>query len=224
MFTCGAGNFAHVDHEGPPPPPPSPPPKGKRHHSKNPYATRGLDKFSMVLAELETRREKIIAKAGAQGVEIIQFACDNSQDWVPIVVRPREGKGVPQPPTEEASEEAVKIKDEKKKKEEEVAVVLKKPLVGLKLRWRYECYWHAVVVLMLILVCLVMFGRVFAICCTSICWYAMPAIKERIVVKKETKRRPSDKRLGKNLVVQSHGKKNVQELASPKAHGNGKKG
>jgi len=214
MFTCGTGNFAHMDHDEPLSPAPSTP-KGsssklKKHSNKNPYSARGLDKFSMVLAELETRREKIIAKTGAQGVAMIKFMCDNSkQDWVPIIVRPKENKApgqaaelkkLPAPAEAKKVDEQQAISKKKVKEEKEEAWSLS------FLRWRESYCWPLVIVL--ILLCLVMFGRVFAICCTSVWWYMAPSMMERCVKKKMVKR---------------FGAKGIKELASPRASGNEKK-
>ncbi|ONK59882.1 uncharacterized protein A4U43_C08F11930 [Asparagus officinalis] len=164
----------------------------KRKQNKNPYSSRGLEKFSMVLKELESRREKIIARTGSQGVALIRFVYDNSQEWIPIVVRPKETimdemKKLPPPPPPPMQEKVGK-------KERRKGGLLK------AMRVRDAYFWPLVMVL--ILVCLVIFGRVFAICCTCIWWYLMPTMKERCgnIKRKETGRRRS---CDKKLVVTS---------------------
>ncbi|XP_020594442.1 uncharacterized protein LOC110034531, partial [Phalaenopsis equestris] len=67
-------------------------PKKKSHRNKNPYSSRGLDKFTSVLSELEAKREKIMATAGEQGISMIRFMYSNSNDWIPIVVRIRDDR------------------------------------------------------------------------------------------------------------------------------------
>lgn len=178
MFVCGSSNFANMDDHNEPQHTP------KRKQNKNPYSSRGLEKFSMVLKELESRRENIIARTGSQGVALIRFMYDNTQEWIPIVVRPKETKTEmemkrlpPPPPMQEKVE----------KKERRKGGLL-------KVRVRDVYFWPLVMVL--ILVCLVIFGRVFAICCTSICWYLMPTMKERCANKwREIGRRLCDKKL-----------------------------
>ncbi|XP_010942772.1 uncharacterized protein [Elaeis guineensis] len=263
MF-CGTGSFKRIDEE--PRAPGSAPgsPKGsKKKANKNPYSTRGLDKFSTVLAELEARREKIMAKVGRDGVSMVRFMYSNSQDWVPIIVKLREDakqektkrddakklKPLPLPPSqptsevgEESSAPLVRSRDGKEVvKEAEPATErkvkkcftwgAKEGEVGFW-RWRPSYYWPLVIVL--ILVCLVMFGRVFAICCTSIWWYLVPTMRRgsgnvrRSMKKKDYGRRLSDKRLGTSFgVAPSSQAKNVggaQEMSSPRAYRNGKRG
>lgn len=202
MFTCGASSFstidddkAVVDH---------PPPKAKsskKSKNENPYSARGLDKFTMVLAELETKREKIMAKTGTQDVAMIRFMYNNSQDWVPIVIKPKEKDMNLMIQERKVNND----KDESKTTRKEIDLKKKTAKVEKKvndknvkwdewLKWRGSYNW--LLVMVLILVCLVMFGRVFAICCVSIWWYAAPTMKERSIKKKEYVRRLSDKRLG----------------------------
>ncbi|KAK1292944.1 hypothetical protein QJS10_CPB17g02238 [Acorus calamus] len=70
----------------------------RRKVNKNPYSDRGLDKFEKVLAELEARKEKIVSETGSEGpIPVIRFFYSNSQEWVPIIVRP--------PPSQEKKQE-----------------------------------------------------------------------------------------------------------------------
>lgn len=250
MF-CGTGSFKRID-EDPwlPTSAPGSPKGSKRKANKNPYSTRGLDKFSTVLAELEARREKIMAKAGTQGVSMVRFMYSDSQHWIPIIVKLRE----------DAKEENTKPADAKKPKHlelppsqnnSEVVKDLAAPVGSadakevaerktkkcfswgevVPWRWRPSYYWPLAMVL--ILVCLVMFGRVFAICCTSIWWYLVPTLKggsgnaRRSMKKKDCRRMPTDKRLGRSLGVapsfQAKKVGGVQEISSPRVHGNGKR-
>lgn len=208
MF-CGAGSFAHVDEDSPRSPSS---PRGSRRKHGNPYSARGLEEFSNVLADLESRREKIMAKAGSRGVAFVRFVYSNSQDWVPIIVRRRE-QG-PADPEEGKAEtggggEAGQSKSDAAGEQQaspprpaEQAAKKGEGSGGLLqlLRWRDSYYWPAVVVL--ILLCLALFGRVFAICCTSMWWYLVPAVRAgegrhvRKPVKKDYPRRMSDRRLG----------------------------
>jgi len=91
-------------------------------------------------------------------------------------------------------------------------------------------YWPFVAVLLL--VTLVMFGRVFAICCTSVWWYLVPILSGG----EEGQSAKTGKNLGKKAsgklawssLPPSHGKKNSSgvphEVISPRSHAHGKKG
>ncbi|KAL0924799.1 hypothetical protein M5K25_005657 [Dendrobium thyrsiflorum] len=90
MF-CGVSSFSHVDDELSSP---STPRGTKKKHSstnnKNPYSSRGLEKYNSVLSELEAKKEKIMAgRTGSVDGEVpmVRFMYSKSQDWVPIVVR-----------------------------------------------------------------------------------------------------------------------------------------
>ncbi|KAG6508873.1 uncharacterized protein LOC121983341 [Zingiber officinale] len=191
---CGTGSFKSVDGgETWSSTPPSSPRK-KRTKSLNPYSARGLDKFASLIAELEARRAKVMAKAGAQGAAtLVRFTYSNSNDWVPIIIRlPDEINAKPhhnpKAKSEIAGSEAAARPVKTQEKEEAAAVVLKEnknvsaqvplswprvkeaALRSLRPRW-------PVLVAVLMLVCLVVFGRVFAICCTTVGWYLVPAMK-----------------------------------------------
>ncbi|CAA7387827.1 unnamed protein product [Spirodela intermedia] len=202
---CGAGSFSHEEEDDLWPPPGKKPTR-RRHGGGNPYAGRGLEQFTMVLAELEVRREKIMAMAGEQGVSFVRFMYSNSQDWVPIVVRRRPP---PPPPTQKGCDAA-----ETGEKGSalpggggEVVAVAPRGTAGnggcggflAAVRWRDSCYyWSAVAVM--ILLCLAMSGRVLAICCTAAWWYVAPpavtAAGERRKPVKEYGTRMNDRRLG----------------------------
>ncbi|OAY81321.1 hypothetical protein ACMD2_18305 [Ananas comosus] len=215
MF-CGTSSFKHIDGDDPRAPVATSP-KGskKKAGNKNPYSTRGLDKFSAVLLDLESQRQKIMARAGSQGVAMVQFMYKSTNDWIPVVVRLRNRqdeesrvsgaqKLAPASPTlagdggaGEAAGGAKAVAKEERKGNKGFAWG----------GWRESHSWMLVVVVML--VCIVVFGRVFAICCTSICWYLVPSLKggsgmneRRFKMGREQHaRRLSDKRLGAKKVV-----------------------
>ena len=135
------------------------PPRGRkstRRHRRggNPYAARGLEEFTTVVAELESRREKIMARAGDQGISAVRFRYSDSRDWVPIVVR--HSKSPPQTPAVTGDGALRGGRD------------VARPKSGGG-GW---FYWAAVVVM--ILVSLAVSGRVVAICCTAGYWYFAP--------------------------------------------------
>jgi hypothetical protein len=89
---CGTGSFKHVDEDlddlgctgG------SPKDRERRRHGSkvNPYAERGLDRFSVVLSELETRRAKILRRVGSDtGLVLVRFVQSSNGDWTPVVVK-----------------------------------------------------------------------------------------------------------------------------------------
>ncbi|XP_039120880.1 uncharacterized protein LOC120257493 [Dioscorea cayenensis subsp. rotundata] len=190
MF-CGTGNFSHVDED---PSAPSTPKESKK-KNKNPYSQRGLDKFSAVMAELEAKKEKIMAKSGSKDTAMVKFMYSNSNDWVPIIIKLKDDKKKPltKISVPESPPSPVKEQPEVVPVPEKCKVAEKRCSLG---RWRYH-YWSMVMVL--ILFSLVLFGKVFAICCTSIWWYLVPSMHDGTNVRRRKKdygRRLSDKKLG----------------------------
>ncbi|KAK1405633.1 hypothetical protein POM88_005238 [Heracleum sosnowskyi] len=55
--------------------------------NKNPYADRGLDKFSALVAELDSKRKKIYTQKGSEDISLIGFVYSNSNHYKPIVVK-----------------------------------------------------------------------------------------------------------------------------------------
>ncbi|RYR54622.1 hypothetical protein Ahy_A06g029930 [Arachis hypogaea] len=53
---------------------------------KNPYSTRGLDKFCKLLAELDERRKKVYSKMNPHDISFV-FAYSDNDNFVPIVVK-----------------------------------------------------------------------------------------------------------------------------------------
>ncbi|MQL70202.1 hypothetical protein Taro_002513 [Colocasia esculenta] len=226
-FLCGAGSFSRAE-DGELWPPSTPLGSKRRLGTGggNPYSTRGLEKFSMLLADLETRKERIVAAAGSQGVALVQFVYSSSDDWVPIVVRPREqprapagkkrrkeqkrpGKTpqeiltLPPPPQQQqqspAADQAEAARDRAVRKSQSWKANGGEG--GGVWLWRPSRYLPVAVVL--VLLCLAVFGRAFAICCTSMWWYAVPVAaakgggnREPRRSVKEYGRRARDRRLG----------------------------
>uniref|UniRef100_M8AYW0 Uncharacterized protein n=1 Tax=Aegilops tauschii TaxID=37682 RepID=M8AYW0_AEGTA len=92
MVLCGTASFKDVDKEEPMSgggkqaqrKEKKKPGAGKK---ENPYASRGLDKFSMVLAELESRREKVLRRVDGGDHVMVRFVQSETKGWVPIVVK-----------------------------------------------------------------------------------------------------------------------------------------
>ncbi|GLT71184.1 hypothetical protein SLA2020_432180 [Shorea laevis] len=100
---CGAGSFRQEEEEDElwslANSPCSSPRKSSRRRSshnnkqsKNPYSTRGLDKFSALLADLDEKRQKIYLQAGSQDISLVRFVHSNSNDWKPIIVKSKDKK------------------------------------------------------------------------------------------------------------------------------------
>ncbi|KAL5197665.1 hypothetical protein ABZP36_001177 [Zizania latifolia] len=282
MLFCGTGSFKDVDKDGHGGGKASEAVKKKSGGGKkeNPYASRGLEKFSTVVSELESRREKILRRVGpaADGGDhrvLVRFVQSEAKGWVPIVVklppeeeqqRQQEGckkqkqtasttSSSPPQPTPPASEPAspkedVKLSSAAKAAAAAAAVPAKKKAAGAGERWSWS--WGKSVrpqhympfVAVLLLVSVVVFGRVFAICCTSVWWYLVPilsgangggcgGVSEAHGVRRATAKagkflgkKASDKKLAAPLAP-SHGKRGssgVHELISPRSHPHGKKG
>ncbi|XP_018680501.2 uncharacterized protein LOC135608700 [Musa acuminata AAA Group] len=205
---CGLRSLKRVDKSW------SPKASKKKKADKNPYSTRGLDKFAAVLADLENRRAKIMANAGPQDASTsVWFMYSESSECVPILLRHNDHMSrQPMPPAvahaaDEDLKEVIPLvgsKDEKEVIKEMVAVSEREVKKRWSWRdWRPSYYWPLVMVTVLILFCLLMFGRVFAICCTSIWWYMVPTMQgEGKAQRRRVKRKKDDRRMSeKSLVV-----------------------
>ncbi|OEL28543.1 hypothetical protein BAE44_0010438 [Dichanthelium oligosanthes] len=203
---CGTGSFKHVDED------PaedlgcagrSPGAGVRRKHGGgkvNPYAGRGLDRFSVVLSELEAQRAKILRRVGDSdtGLVLVRFVQSNG-GWTPVVVKLSEEPlkrgaaaakkrkaasnatptSLPPTPASPASPPDPASPREREAGVKKQATTTKVPARRASFSWgrrmrRPSGYWPAVVVLTL--VSLAVFGRVFAICLTSIWWYVLPTL------------------------------------------------
>jgi hypothetical protein len=260
MF-CGVGSFKDVDKEGEDAGKPAAAKAKAKKGKDNPYASRGLDKFSTVLSELEFRRERILRRAGPDvdaGHLMVRFVQSEGKGWVPVVVKlPSEEeqaaadakkkqskKAKPTsrpatPPTEPASPK----EDAAKHVAPAVKAAMpakKKKAGGSGERWSWSSgkmvrpchYWPLALVLLLL--SLVVFGRVFAICCTTIWWYLLPILSgdESLGATglPAAKTRMSGKVAAAAAapVALSHGKKSssgaTHEVISPRSHAHRNKG
>ncbi|KAF8668587.1 hypothetical protein HU200_051759 [Digitaria exilis] len=270
MF-CGAGSFKDVDKEegtagggGKKPAAVAAKAMKKAGGSKskgkdNPYASRGLDKFSTVLSELESKREKILRRVGPDVDAdhlMVRFVQSEAKGWVPIVVKvPHEeeikasdakkrqsskpSSSSSSPPTEPASP-----KEDAAKPPAHVAAAAKKRKASSGVRWAWAwgrskvrpCHYWALAMVLLLL-SLVVFGRVFAICCTSIWWYLLPILNGEEALGTTTStavtkpRKNVGFKAGDRLAVAappSHGKKSssgsAHEVISPRSEAHRKKG
>ncbi|KAJ4839015.1 hypothetical protein Tsubulata_031131 [Turnera subulata] len=185
--------------------------------SKNPYSSRGLDKFSALLAELDEKRQKVYSKMHSHGdVSLVRFVYTNSNDIVPIVVKLKDHQHLHQQkqkitgstdhhhhhtsttqnlqvidklPVEASAAAAVADKDAKEATKEKEK---KKGSTWSKLMnlpsWRQPSRYMPVAII-LILLFLAVFGRSAAILCTSIAWYTVPSLSLKPKKNKQTKKK-----------------------------------
>jgi hypothetical protein len=267
MMFCGTGSFKDVDKEedaGKPAAAAKAKKAGGGKSKGNPYASLGLDKFSTVLSELESRRERILRRVGPDvdaGHLMVRFVQSEAKGWVPIVVKlpaeeeqtadnkkkqsksPRSKKTSrpTTPPTEPASPKVDAAKHVAPAMKAAVPAKKKKKKAGGGERWSWSLgrmvrpchYWLLAVVVLLLSI--LAFGRVFAICCTSIWWYLLPILSgdESLGATSlpATKTRMSDKQVAAAAAAPappSHGKRSssgaAHEVISPRSHAHRKKG
>ncbi|KAM1406712.1 hypothetical protein ACFXTH_001359 [Malus domestica] len=170
----------------------------RRHNkdSKNPYSDRGLDKFSALVADLEEKRQRIYAQMDPKDKSFVRFVFKDETDTsapVAIVIKlkdktktisDREEKHAN--PNSEAFENIDQSHIDKKdmKQKQPRSESDKESKKGRFSSWKMKLdewrkpYYYLPVVVIFILVLLTLFGRSFAILCTSIFWYAVPTVKE----------------------------------------------
>jgi hypothetical protein len=279
MMFCGAGSFKDVDKDqgaaGGGDGKPAKAKKAKGTKSSNPYASRGLDKFSVVLSELESKRERILRRVGSDVDAdhlMVRFVQSEAKGWVPIVVKlpheeeeeqaasgakKRQGRPASKPTSQSSTPptEPASPKEDPAKLTRVAAAVAAKATVppakksnaGGGARWAWAwgrtkvmrpChYWPLAMALLLL--CLVAFGRVFAICCTSIWWYLLPILsgeEEALGAGRPPATKPRKDvgfKAGDRLALapppsHSHGKRSssagaAREMVSPRSHAHRKK-
>ncbi|GMH13640.1 hypothetical protein Nepgr_015481 [Nepenthes gracilis] len=61
-------------------------PRKSSSRSKNPYSDRGLDRFTVLLAEIEEKRQKIYSELDPDEISLVRFVYSNDNSIKPIVV------------------------------------------------------------------------------------------------------------------------------------------
>ncbi|KAK4374356.1 hypothetical protein RND71_005033 [Anisodus tanguticus] len=162
--------------------------KNSRH---NPYADRGLDKFSALLANLEDKKQKIYTQMGSDDISFVRFVFSNSDSIKPIVVKLKDKNQTWSSDTdydkqiiknsefvdkrtihEVSNIPASEINRERKVEPKRRIFFRNLKLVNLK-----KPTYYMPLAIILILVFLAVYGKCFAILCTSIGWYTIPTIK-----------------------------------------------
>ncbi|EEF52277.1 uncharacterized protein LOC8265292 [Ricinus communis] len=201
--------------------------------SKNPYSTRGLDKFSALLAELEEKRQKIYSQVGSQDISFVRFVYSSSNEVVPIVVKLKDQNKAKdeikdKPRTSSASEtsdklpvEASTAADDQQTNEQPRVQIdkktedKKKVTWNLKLnKWRRPSFYMPIFII-LILLFLAFFGRSVAILCTSIGWYIVPTLSSKRPSPKLAKK----KQLVRRLSEISPRTRNIDDPKGKSPHG-----
>lgn len=177
--------------------PGSSPKKSKRKDSrnKNPYSSRGLDKFSELLAVLDEKRQKLYSQMNPHDVSIVRFVHSNTDDFVPIVVKLKNNnkdqkhksqelnkvvkarKSTESSPIESTKEPHLEEKKQPHLESEKVEAK-KRISWNLKNLDRVKPCFYLPMVMILILVVLTLFGKSVAILCTCILWYVIPTLND----------------------------------------------
>ncbi|KVH99465.1 uncharacterized protein LOC112514663 [Cynara cardunculus var. scolymus] len=179
--------------------------------SKNPYSNRGLDKFEALLADLDGKRQKIFTQKGSEDISFVRFVYSNSNDVKPIVVKIKDQRkqdqklkaenpktaelSPPHPPNSNKTGGGTRVEGAKPS----IDLCKKKDQWRRKVGDWWKPWFCLPLFVILILVFLVFFGRSFAILCTSLGWYLVPATSEinpkrqKKMVKKEYARKSSEK-------------------------------
>ncbi|KAE9599984.1 hypothetical protein Lalb_Chr14g0368171 [Lupinus albus] len=188
-FVCGT--FHHEDDDNSLLVSPSFSPKKSKRKNENPYSTRGLDKFSELLADLDKKRQKIYSEMNPNDISFVRFVYSNTNDFVPIVVKVKNKDHYKQHKSEELR--VVKARHltpsesmDKYTTESNAAIVEERkqqPKLELEAKksmkkWdMWKPYFYVPIVIISILMLLTMFGRSFATLCTCVLWYIIPTLK-----------------------------------------------
>jgi len=190
------GNFQHqLEDDIPCSSPKSKSKKKGNNRDNNPYASRGLDKFSTLLSELDQRRKKVYSQMNPHDISFVRFTY-SSDDFVPIVVKVKNNNHH----KKHMSEEQVKVRhvtsfsepmdqkhvEETKQPKLEIShhdddvknASNKIESIGFSLNMLKRPSFYVPAVVILILLLLTVFGRSFATLCTCIVWYIVPILKD----------------------------------------------
>ncbi|XP_028792836.1 uncharacterized protein LOC114748570 [Neltuma alba] len=211
----------------------SPKSKNCKSHSKsgknnNPYSTIGRDKFSALLADLDEKRQKIYSQTNPHDISFVRFVYTETDDFVPVVVKsknkdPRKHKSEelkvrPAAPVisepvdnNKAAIESSGVEEYSRRRSNAESDHRKAEKTRVPWNmWRRPSEYLPIVMI-LILVFLIVFGRSAATLCTCIVWYIMPslpALKESSKSRKSAKKKEYVKGMNEK-------KKEGNELGSP---------
>ncbi|KAL9242529.1 hypothetical protein vseg_016521 [Gypsophila vaccaria] len=163
-FFCGTSVIPHEeeydDYERTHSPASSPRKSRPSKSNNNPYSSRGLDQFSALLSEIEHKRQQIYSQLDPHEISLVRFVCTDGHEFKPIVVKAKQ-----RPPKPDTTEKLPTENDTTKNRQ----------MTTVKCnRRRLNPKFYLVVILVMILMALVLFGRSVAIMCASIGWYIVP--------------------------------------------------
>ncbi|KAG6644357.1 hypothetical protein I3843_08G051000 [Carya illinoinensis] len=240
LLICGSGGstFHHEEDQGDPwnNSPCTSPTKARKNRchnkNKNPYSSRGLDKFSALLNDLEEKRNKIYSQVDSRDIFMVRFVYSNSNDCVPIVVKSKtnkEGKTKSRDGKEEeaiapfeiSDVDSIEVKQPEVISEPKEKRKKKRVVWNMKLdKWRRPSYYLPAIII-LILLLLTMFGRTFAILCTCLGWYIVPTLKESSKTERSsTKKKDHVRKLSEKKMVIKENKKDYMRSISGVVEGN----
>ncbi|KAK8639143.1 hypothetical protein V6N13_137536 [Hibiscus sabdariffa] len=188
LCLCGSGTFHRQEEEDgddiwSTSPVCSPRKSKRKKDSKNPYSTRGLDRFTALLEELEEKRQKIYSQTGSQS--LVRFVYKNANDYVPIVVNLKdknEEKIKPENTKERYVSEAINKLQISSEPDKNMDMKAKKTKTE-RLTWKIVEFqnlrkpsYYIPAIIILILLFLTFVGRSVAILCTCVGWYMVPTI------------------------------------------------
>ncbi|KAK7310778.1 hypothetical protein RJT34_08495 [Clitoria ternatea] len=208
-FVCGTFHNNEYDDE----PCLASPGSSPRKHSKkrdsrinNPYSTRGLDKFSSLLEDLDEKRKRIYSQMNPHDISFVRFVYSNTDDFVPVVVKVKNNKdqkkhinkiqelGVVKATrilahTSESTDKSSTTIDQpsstteekKQSKMESDKRVTKKSIswnVVMKKHDMGKPCFYLPLVMVLILLLLTVFGRSVSTLCICVLWYLISTLKD----------------------------------------------
>ncbi|KAL3514371.1 hypothetical protein ACH5RR_027088 [Cinchona calisaya] len=161
--------------------------RSSRNHrdSKNPYANQGLERFYALLAQLEDKKKKIYIQKGSERISFIYFTNSNSDDWKPVIVKLKKKEITDtkynaqhkHKHTIEAAPSSIVVDQVGQPKEE---MIIRRLSKTKSKNWSHHIFGYLPVTIILILLFLAMYGRSFAILCTTFGWYLVPmTMKEK---------------------------------------------
>lgn len=224
-FVCGS--FNHQEQDMDQWSPPSTPRRSSKKNmgcktkdSKNPYADRGLDKFTALLADLDNRRQKIYTQNGAEEISFVRFVYTEPNDCKPIIVKVKDNKKQDKAALDVSKAHTSKVQHKSSVREvgESKIESNEKTRKWMSFKWNMKSVdwrrpsYYLPVFVIFILLFLAIFGRSFAILCTSIGWYLVPTINggvsatmnsKRSKKKKEYLRRSSDVKVASSEGISS---------------------
>ncbi|XP_055834773.1 uncharacterized protein LOC129903290 [Solanum dulcamara] len=169
-------------------------------NKNNPYSDRGLDKFSALLADLEDKKQRIYSQIAPDDISLVRFVYSNSNDAKPIIVKLKDKKSLTEEkiesPNKQRTREVYEDCEEGEAKPEESKVIKKSgsSWSSMKLENLKRPMFYLPITIIMILLFLAIYGRSFAIMCTSIGWYLIPTIRGGDSRSRTSTRKPKRKK------------------------------